>query len=138
MLNIVKYKKQDLRGDFMYKEKILICDDSALARRSLKTQLQEIGYENIIEADDGETAVTTYKDQKPDVVFLDIVMPAKDGIQVVEEIIACNPDARIIMFSSVGTQTNLRTALEKGACEFLQKPAKTEDIKNILSKLIGG
>lgn len=122
----------------MREEKILICDDSALARRTLKTQLKELGYENIFEASNGEIAVSTYKEQAPAVVFLDIVMPVKDGIQVVKEIIAHDANARIIMFSSVGTQANLRTALEMGACDFLQKPAKTEDIRNILSRLIGG
>lgn len=122
----------------MREEKILVCDDSALARRSLKAQLKELGYENVFEASNGEIAVSTYKEQQPAIVFLDIVMPVKDGIQVVEEIIAHDEKAKIIMFSSVGTQTNLRSALEKGACDFLQKPAKTEDINNILSKLIGG
>lgn len=122
----------------MRNEKILICDDSALARRSVKGQLQELGYENIFEASNGEIAVSTYKEKQPDIVFLDIVMPVKDGIQVVEDIIAYDSNAKIVMFSSVGTQGNLCTALEKGACDFLQKPVQTEDIKNILSKLIGG
>lgn len=122
----------------MREEKILICDDSALARRSLKMQLQALGFNNIIEAANGEIAIDTYKEQKPDLVFLDIVMPVKDGIQVVEEIIQYDANAKLIMFSSVGTQANLRTALEKGACDFLQKPAKPEEIENILSRLIGG
>ena len=74
-----------------------------------------------------------FKAEKPDIVFLDIVMPQKDGISAVSEICRIDPDAYIIIVSSVGTQTQLRNAIEAGARDFIQKPLNTDQIKSILS-----
>ena len=67
--------------------KILICDDFILARKSLKEILNGFNYEDIVEVADGQTVIDTYKILKPDIVFLDIVMPVKDGITAVKEIV---------------------------------------------------
>lgn len=119
--------------------KILVCDDSVLARKKLKDYLKIIGCSQIIEATDGENAVELYKEENPDIVFLDIVMPKKDGISAVNEIIAYDPDAYIVMTSSVGTQDNLKQALKAGARDFVQKPIDNDMIlKSIENKLKGG
>ena len=55
--------------------KILICDDSILARKSLKEILNNLNYYDIVEVADGQTVIDTYKVLNPDIVFLDIVMP---------------------------------------------------------------
>ena len=54
--------------------KLLVCDDSILARKSITAMLNSFGYDNIIEVSNGEDAVNRYKEEKPDVVFLDIVI----------------------------------------------------------------
>lgn len=118
--------------------KFLVCDDSALSRRQITNYLKELGYTDIYEASSGMQAVSLYKEHNPDGVFLDIVMPGKDGIEVVRDIIAYNPEAKIIMVSSVGTQANLKKALEEGACDFIQKPANLEDIDGIINRVIRG
>ena len=71
-------------------------------------------------------------DYKPDVAFMDIVMPRKTGIEAVTEIIQMDPKAKIVMASSVGTQNHLKEALSAGAYEFLQKPISNEQIYKIL------
>ncbi len=119
--------------------KILVCDDSILARKKLKDYLKIIGCNQIIEAADGKSAVELYKAEKPDIVFLDIVMPEKDGISAVKDIIAQDPNAYIVMTSSVGTQDNLKQALKLGAKDFVQKPLNNDMIlKAIENKLKGG
>lgn len=118
--------------------KILICDDSILARKKLKDFLTSIGCTRIIDASDGQMAVNTYKSEKPDIVFLDIVMPEKDGITAVKEIIAFDPDAHIIMTSSVGTQENLKEALKAGAKDFIQKPLDNTQIQHVLEAKVKG
>jgi two-component system chemotaxis response regulator CheY len=118
--------------------KLLVCDDSALSRRRMINFLADLGYTDVYEASNGIEAVSLYKEQNPDGVFLDIVMPGKDGIEVVKDIIAYDPSAKIIMVSSVGTQTNLKTALEEGACDFIQKPASLEDLDGIINRVIRG
>lgn len=112
--------------------KFLICDDSILARKSLIGILNTFGYTNILEVSNGQDAVDSYKTEHPAVVFLDIVMPVKDGITATKEIMAIDPDACIIIVSSVGTQTHLREAIKSGAKDFIQKPIEAELLKQII------
>ena len=112
--------------------KLLVCDDSILARKSMTAMLNSFGYENIVEVSNGDDAVTKYKEIKPNIVFLDIVMPVKDGITATKEIIEFDKDARIIVISSVGTQTHLREVIKAGARDFIQKPVDQDLLKQVL------
>ena len=116
--------------------KILICDDSLLARRNLKESLKSLNITNIIEVTDGQTAIDTYKTEHPDITFLDIVMPVKDGITAVKEIKAYDENAYLIMVSSVGTQAHLKEALRSGAKDFIQKPASIEQLKSVVTAAV--
>lgn len=116
--------------------KILICDDSLLARKNLKDSLKSLNCTNIIEVSDGQSAIDTYKAQKPNITFLDIVMPVKDGISAVREIRSYDRDAYVIMVSSVGTQTHLKEAIKAGAQDFLQKPATLDQLKAVITSAI--
>ncbi|MBE5939454.1 MAG: response regulator [Lachnospiraceae bacterium] len=115
--------------------KVLICDDSILSRKKMKDFLVAAGCKEVFEAADGETAVETYKANKPDVVFMDIVMPKKDGIGAVKDIIAFDEKAKIVMASSVGTQALLKDALKAGAMDFLQKPISNDSLLDVINKL---
>lgn len=116
--------------------KVLICDDSVLMRKRLKDSLALCGSFEIIEATDGESAVNMYKENTPNLVFMDIVMPVKDGIVAVEEIKEFHKDAKVVMASSSGTKEHLRKALEAGAFEFIQKPWEQEQIAKIVNNLL--
>lgn len=119
--------------------KILICDDSIFARRKLKDYLNSIGFLNVLEAADGETAVELYEKNRPEIVFMDIVMPKKDGVEAVGDIMKINPNAKIIMTSSVGTQDYLKSSIKEGACDFIQKPLENEKVESAIKKaLMGG
>lgn len=118
--------------------KILICDDSILARKQLKDIITNCGYNNFIEASNGEQAISLYKEHKPQLVFLDIVMPQKDGIQAVHEIRQFDSSAYIIIVSSVGTQSQLKAAIIEGAHDFIQKPYSASAIAEILNKRFEG
>lgn len=118
--------------------KVLVCDDSILARKQLKNFLTSIGCTNILEAVNGSSAVETYKAQKPDLVFLDIVMPEKNGIEATKEIIEFDKNAYIVMASSVGTQGNLKEALKLGAKDFIQKPLDTDQIQKVIHTVLEG
>ncbi len=118
--------------------KILICDDSLLARKQLKDIILSLGKPSFYEASDGQAAIDMYKAISPDLVFLDIVMPKKDGNSAIKEIIAYNPDATIVIASSVGTQAQLKEALESGASDFVQKPLDKDQIISLVEKFIGG
>ena len=114
--------------------KILICDDSILARKQLKDIIGSLGSPVFAEAADGQSAIETYKKVKPDIVFLDIVMPVKDCNDAIHEIMEFDSSATIIIVSSVGTQSQLKAALEAGAKDFIQKPIDEKQVSVILTK----
>ncbi len=118
--------------------KILICDDSILARKQLKDIISTLGTPVFFDAVDGQDAIDKYKETKPDIVFLDIVMPKKDGNAAIKEIIDFDSNATIIIASSVGTQSQLKVALESGAKDFIQKPLDKEQVINIINRFLEG
>ena len=118
--------------------KILITDDSILARKQLKDIISTLGSPVFIEAVDGQDAIDKYKESKPNLVFLDIVMPKKDGNAAIREIMEFDSEANIINASSVGTQSQLKLALEAGAKDFIQKPLDKDQVVKVVSKFLEG
>ncbi len=116
--------------------KVLICDDSLLARKNLTDKLAQCGVKNVLTVTDGQSAVDTYKAERPHVIFLDVVMPVKDGITALREIKEFDRDVYAIMVSSVGTQMHIREAIKCGAKDFLQKPATLEQVTVIIEHLL--
>ncbi|MGN0653766.1 MAG: response regulator [Oscillospiraceae bacterium] len=115
--------------------KVQISDDSVLVRKKMKDHLASLGIENVVEAVNGNEAVSVYKANKPDIVFMDIVMPEKSGVEALLDILAYDSSAKVVMASSVGTQENLKIAIAAGAYEFLQKPINYDDVTKILEKI---
>lgn len=118
--------------------KILISDDSILARKQLKDAILAYGTPTFIETSNGQDAIDRYKTEKPNLVFLDIVMPVKDGNAAIREIREFDPHAEIIIVSSVGTQAQLKAAIEAGAKDFVQKPLNKSQIASIISSRFEG
>ena len=117
---------------------ILVGDDSILARKQLKDVITKYTTDpTFIDASNGQEAIDKYKESHPDLVFLDIVMPIKDGISAVSEIIGADPTAKIVIVSSVGTQEQLKRAIEAGAKDFIQKPIREDQVQNVLNSQIG-
>lgn len=114
--------------------KVMVCDDSMFVRKKMKDAINAAGVTEIIEAADGQQAVDKYKTEKPDLVFMDIIMPVKNGIDALSEIRTFDGSAKVVMASSVGTQENLKEAILAGAYDFLQKPIVNEDVAKIISK----
>lgn len=120
-------------------KKFLVCDDSILARKQIKDTINNMGEgATFIEAKNGQEAVDLYKSEKPDMAFLDIVMPIKEGTVAVKEICEFDPDAFVVMVSSVGTQALLKTAIENGASDFVQKPLDMNQLTAIIKRKLGG
>ena len=118
--------------------KILISDDSILSRKQLKDAILRLGTPTFIETSNGQDAIDSYKREKPNLVFLDIVMPVKDGNAAIREIREYDPKAEIIIVSSVGTQAQLKAAIESVAKDFIQKPMNPNQIASIISSRFEG
>ena len=117
---------------------ILVCDDSILARKQLKDVISTLGTPTFYEAADGVDAVKKYKEFKPDIVFMDIVMPKQDGIETVQNIMNFDPDAESIIVSAIGTMTQLKAAIELGAKDFIQKPLNENQVITLMDKYLEG
>ena len=115
---------------------ILVCDDSILARKNMSGILNAIGCTNIREVSNGQAAVDSVKEQHTDIVFLDIIMPVKDGITATKEIKEISPDTVVIICSSVGTQKHLREAIKAGSKDFIQKPVEANMVKQVIDRIV--
>lgn len=93
---------------------------------------------NIVEAENGEVAVQKYKQNKIDIVFLDLVMPVKDGIATATELKAYDSDVYMIVVSSVGTQQSIKKALSAGVKDFVQKPIDKTQLMRIVDAFLDG
>lgn len=115
-------------------KKVLIADDAKVMRDILKDIFMSMGHTVIGEAVTGKEAISKYKELKPDIMTMDIVMPEMNGIQAVKEIIAFDPNAIIIVVSALGHESLVMEALKSGAKDFIVKPFKKEDIANAIEK----
>lgn len=113
---------------------VLICDDSMLVRKKLKDMLAGMGCE-VFEAANGVEAITVFKERRPQIVFMDIVMPEADGLTALKNIRKYDAAAKVVMLSSSGTSAKLIEALKNGAYDFIQKPYTAEQITKIITSL---
>ena len=118
--------------------KVMVCDDSMFVRKTMVTVISSLGVKKIIEAADGQQAIDQYIENKPDLVFMDIVMPVVTGIDALKKIKEIDPTAKVIMASSIGTQNYLKSAIKAGAADFLQKPITADQVKQILENVSKG
>jgi two-component system, chemotaxis family, chemotaxis protein CheY len=118
--------------------KILIVDDSSLSRRTLRRILESAGYE-VVEADDGMTALEVYFLEKPVLVLLDLVMKGMYGLDVLVKLREMDPKALVVV-ASADIQSSTRTmADEAGALGFINKPFISEQvIASVEAALAGG
>ena len=113
---------------------VLVVDDAAFMRLSIRTILERNGFEVIGEAVNGSDAIEKFKVLKPEIVTMDITMPTVDGIGALSEIIKLDPKANIIMLSAMGQEVKIREAILLGAKGFVVKPFKEENLLKALSK----
>jgi two-component system, chemotaxis family, chemotaxis protein CheY len=116
--------------------KILIVDDSGLARRSTRRALESAGYQ-VVEAEDGLSALECYFVEKPAVVLLDLVMRGMYGLDVLEKLRELDPAARVVVITADIQTTSRDLVSAAGASAFLSKPARAEDIVAAVQGAIG-
>ncbi len=115
----------------------MLVDDASFMRMMLKNILVGSGYEIIGEAENGAKAVEQYKNLKPDLTIMDIIMPEMGGIDAVREIIKVNPSAKILMCSSMGQQSLVVEAIQAGAKDFIVKPFQPSNVLEAVKKALG-
>ncbi len=106
---------------------VLICDDEPVIRMSLKNKLKELGFDEVMECGDGETAVKLALDRLPDIAILDISMPKKDGITVANTLRG-KLKIPIIFLTAAYDQETVKQARQAGIAAFLTKPLREQDL----------
>jgi len=103
--------------------KVLIVDDSPTIRAALRTLVEQMGH-SVIDAEDGSKGLATYRDSRPDLVLIDVVMPVMDGYDAARQMRQIRPDewVPIIFLSSKEADQDLDRAIEAGGDDYLVKP----------------
>ena len=117
--------------------KVLLVDDSGLARRSTRRVLEEAGY-TVVEADDGLSALEQFAVEKPDIVMLDLVMKGMYGLEVLAKLRELDPEVRVIVVSA-DIQTSSREMVKAaGASAFINRPAQPAHVVAVLQEVLSG
>ncbi|MDG5786297.1 response regulator [Evansella sp. AB-P1] len=115
---------------------ILVCDDSETIRKQMIDTLGTIGITNVYEASNGEEAIFVCREKEPHLVFMDIIMPKKDGIAALKEIHHQFPHVKVVMASSTSGLAHLKKSKLLGAYSFIQKPISEITLMNIINKYL--
>jgi two-component system chemotaxis response regulator CheY len=116
---------------------VLVCDDAIFMRTMIADILTQAGFEVIGEAESGLQAVEKYRQLKPDLVTMDIVMPDMGGIDAVREICKSDPDAKVLMCSAMGQQALVVEAIQAGAKDFVVKPFQPSRVLEAVQRVLG-
>jgi len=117
--------------------RVLVCDDAIFMRTMISDILSGAGYEVVGEAETGLQAIERYKQLKPDLVTMDIVMPDMGGIDAVREIVKDDPNAKILMCSAMGQQALVVEAIQAGAKDFVVKPFQPSRVLEAVQRVLG-
>ena len=119
--------------------KILVTDDSKMARKMVIKTLQEAlddkNYE-ILEAQNGQESVDLYKEHNPNIVFMDLTMPVMDGFEALKRIKEFNENAKVVVISADIQKQAMDKVRELGALNFVKKPIDLKKMQQILNDVL--
>lgn len=118
-------------------KRVLVVDDAIFMRDIIKDIFASGGFEVVGEASNGVEAVERYKELKPDLTTMDLVMPFKNGIEATREILRVDSKAVVVMCSALGQEALVMEAIEAGAMDFIVKPPRAEDVLAVVKKVLG-
>lgn len=114
---------------------IMIADDHLLFRQVVREIIdKEADLEVIAEAGNGQEAILRAAETRPDVVLLDLMMPLCDGFQATEEILACSPHSRVVIFSASGEEQHVLQALQCGAIGYVTKDSNAPGLLHAIRR----
>jgi len=118
-------------------QKILIVDDSTFMRIIIKRVLAKHGYTDIIEAENGREGLDQVEKERPDLVVLDIIMPAMDGLLTLKKLMKIDKKPNVVMITAVGQEQIMKECDKLGVKGYITKPFKDKQILKIVKSIIG-
>jgi two-component system chemotaxis response regulator CheY len=116
---------------------ILIVDDELFFRIMLRDILEKEGFSVVAEAANGVEAITKYRLHRPEITIMDIFMPEKNGIEALEEIVAMDRNARVLIFTGIGFDEDIEVAMQAGAKEVILKTFSPEEVTEVITRVMG-
>jgi len=116
---------------------ILVVDDAAFMRSMIREIFARGPFVVAGEAENGVEAVRRYKELRPHLTTMDIVMPLMDGITALKEIVRFDPAARVVMVSALGQEALIAEAIESGASDFVVKPFQPSRVLKVAQSVLG-
>lgn len=120
----------------VFKGKIMLVDDEPHIRKFISLLLRQLGSPEVVEASNGNEAIAKYKVEQPDLVLLDVNMPVLDGIGTLRALRELDPDAVVIMLTSLSSRNMVQQAAELGASNYIRKDTKSDEILKALRETI--
>ncbi|MFW5750719.1 MAG: response regulator [Planctomycetota bacterium] len=117
--------------------RVLIVDDAAFMRQLIRDALEPLGFEIVAEAGNGRDALERYRELRPDLITLDIVMPEMDGLSTLEAIRAEDHQTPVIMVTAVDQRDSMLRAMRLGIADFVVKPFDEDRIVSAVDKAVG-
>lgn len=116
---------------------VLVVDDAAFMRMTIKKMIESEGHKVVGEAGNGVEAVQKYTELQPDVVTLDITMPEMNGVDALKRIKEYDPKAKVIICSAMGQQAMVAQAIQSGAKDFIVKPFQQDRVVAAINRVMG-
>lgn len=117
-------------------KKVLVIDDSPFVFKAVSKALEGTDWEVVGNALNGQLGLDKYVELRPDVVTLDVTMPVMDGLETAKNLVAINPNVKIVMLSAMGDETLLSEAGKYGVKHFLTKPFRPESLQEKLAEIM--
>ena len=119
----------------MSAKRVLLVDDARASRMIVGKLVKKLGHEVVGEAGNGQEGIDKYKELKPDLVLSDIEMPEMNGYDMLKGIVEYDPEAKVVMVTSVVNAQFIRKILALGALDSVKKPVNEEKMKKIFDLL---
>jgi len=120
----------------IFNGKVLIADDEVHVRKFVSVIARRLGASTVLEAENGERAVALFESESPDLTLLDVNMPRMDGIETLKRLMEINPDALVVMLTSLVNRETVEDCARLGATDYIRKDLPVEEIMAALQRII--
>lgn len=118
-------------------KRLLVVDDALIMRAMIKDIARQAGWEIAGEATNGREGLDRYRELRPDLVTLDIVMPEMDGVEALRHLRQEQPPAEVVMVSAIDQKEKLSECIRLGARDFIVKPFDRDHLRSLFQRYLG-
>ncbi len=117
--------------------KFVVCEDEATLRQLLSDVLLEaFEAEEVIQASNGKEAIEAFKENQPDVIIMDLIMPEMSGMKAIKEMLSLSPGAKIVIVTAIRDEKFKKEALELGVKKYVEKPFELDTLLDAVGDVL--